>query len=130
MARGGFGGSKGRSGGMKSGVRSGSHSTFHSSHGIGSRGHIGSRMGSHFGHHHHRHYGGRGRGMVNPGQTFETQMDAIVAKTGGPTIANGVVTFEGSQVSVMNHLNTIANSPDVIVYLPQPVMMYENSLNT
>ena len=47
-------------------------------------------------------------------------MDAIAAKKTGATIANGVVTLEGSQASVINHLNTLANSQDVIMYMPQP----------
>ena len=58
-------------------------------------------------------------------------MDAIAAKKTGATIANGVVTLEGSQASVINHLNTLANSQDVIMYIPQPQpQLYPNPLNT
>jgi hypothetical protein len=47
-------------------------------------------------------------------------VDAISAKTGGPTLTNGVLTIEGGQVSVVNHLNTIVNSQNAMMYQPQP----------
>ena len=35
-------------------------------------------------------------------------------------MANGVMTLEGSQISVINHLNSMVNPQDTMMYQPQP----------
>jgi len=44
----------------------------------------------------------------------------LADKATAPSLVKGILTIKGSQVSVINHLNTRIASSDAIMYTPQP----------